>query len=135
MYTLPFWVLFFISFRVSNSQPCGTLTPHESKDCYKQNPKRQCIQKQSPWEIKSMKLHYSGDQRATKGGTQGRMPIPPALEKCRAEQGVGGSHPQLRMAVAVLALRSPTLASAGASSTSLHLEHYKSGSVHTAFWV
>ena len=36
--------LFFTSFRVSNSQPCGTLAPHESKDCYKQNPKRQCIE-------------------------------------------------------------------------------------------
>ena len=50
-----------------------------------------------------MKLQYSGDQRAT-GGTKGRMTILLLWRSAGLEQGVGGSHPQLRMAVAVLAL-------------------------------
>lgn len=66
-----------------------------------------------------MKLQYSGDQRATEGGTKGRMTVLLLWRSAGLEQGVGGRHPQLRMAVTVLALRSPTSASAGASSTSL----------------
>lgn len=39
-------------------------------------------------------------------------------------QAVSGSQPQLRVVVAVLALRSPTSASSGATSTPLHRWHY-----------
>lgn len=58
--------------------------------------KRQCIQKQCPWEVKSVKLHYSGDQRATKGGMKGSITVAPALEKCRAGAGCWWESPSAK---------------------------------------